>query len=37
MLGLCEGLWYGLVAGAAMWAVAIAAGGVLVGLILLFL
>ena len=37
MLGLCEGLWYGLVACAAIWAAAIAAGGILGGLILLFL
>ena len=35
MLATLEGLWYGLAAGAMMWAVAIAAGGVLVGLILL--
>lgn len=37
MLGLREGLLIGLIAGAALWAAAIAAGLVLVGLILLFL
>ena len=37
MIGLWNGLWGGLLFGAALWAVAIAAGGILVGLILLFL
>ena len=37
MLGLRDGLLIGLIAGAAIWAVGIAAVGILVGLIFLFL